>query len=56
VTSVPVCLSVCVCLSAIIYSKLQVRSSPHFFCIFPKAVARPFAGVEVIRYVLPVYG
>ena len=32
-----VCLSVCVCLSAIISSELHVRSSPTFLCMLPMA-------------------
>ena len=34
------CLSVCVCLSAIISLELHVRSSPNFVCMLSTAVAR----------------
>ena len=46
--------SVCVCLSAIIFSELHVRSSPIFFCVLPMAVAQSSSGGVMIRYVLPV--
>ena len=57
-----VCLSVCVCLSAVVSSELHVRSSPNFICALPVAVARSssavtsnttdlklFQGLEVVR-------
>ena len=49
-----VCLSVCVCLSAIISSELHLRSSPNFLCMLLMAVARSFSGGVLIRYVFPV--
>ena len=52
--SVSVCLSVCVCLSAIISSELHVRSSPNFLCMLPMAVARSSSSDAAMRYVLPV--
>jgi len=52
--SLSVCLSVCVCLSAIISSELHVRSSLNFVCVLPVAMARSSSGGVVIRYVLPV--
>jgi len=55
VMSVSVCLCVWVCLSAITFSELHVRSS-NILCMLPMAVARSFSGGVAIRYVLPVYG
>jgi len=49
-----VCLSVCVCLSAIISSELHVRSSPKFLRMLPVAVARSCSLGVVISHVLPV--
>jgi len=49
-----VCLSVCVCLSAIISSALHDRASPTFLCMLPVAVARSSFGGVVMRYILPV--
>ena len=49
-----VCLSVCVCLTAIISSELHVRSSPNVLCMLPMAAAQTSSGGVVIRYVLPV--
>ena len=49
-----VCLCVRVCLSAIIFSQLHVRSSASFLCMLRMAVARSSSGGVVIRYVLPV--
>jgi len=49
-----VCLSVCVCLSAIISSELHVRSSPNVLCMLPMAGVRSSSGGVVIRYVFPV--
>jgi len=46
--------SVCVCLSAIIYSELHLLYSPNSLCMLPVAVARSSSGGVVIRYVLPV--
>jgi len=37
-----VCVSVCVCLFAIISSELHGRSSPNVLCMLPMAVARSF--------------
>ena len=54
--SVSVCVSVCVCLSAIMSSELHVRSSPFCLCMLPMAVARSSSGGVVICYVLPFYG
>jgi len=51
---VPVCLPVCVCLSAIMSSELYVRSSPKFLCMLPMAVTRSSSGDVVIRHVIPV--
>jgi len=49
-----VCLSVSVCLSTIISSKLHVRSSPKFVCMLPVAVAWSSSGAVVICYVFLV--
>jgi len=55
VMSMYVCVSACVCLSAIISSELHVRSSPKFSCMLPIAVhARSSSGGVVIRYVLSI--
>jgi len=54
VMRVSVCL--CVCLSAIIPSELNVRSSSNLLRLLPAAVVRSSSGDEVIRYLLPVYG
>ena len=50
------CVLVCVfvCLSAIIFSELHVRSSPIFLSMFLIAVARSSSGGVVMSYVLPV--
>ena len=50
--SVSVCLSVC--LSAIIFSKHHVRSSPNFLRMLPMGVARSSSGGVVICYEIPV--
>ena len=52
--SIVMCMSVCVCLSAIISSKLRIQSSPKFLCMLPVAMARSFYGGVVICYVLLV--
>ena len=49
-----VCLSVCVCLSAIVSSELYFRSSPNFSCVLSFAVARPCSGGVVVRHVFMV--
>jgi len=49
-----VCLSVCVCLSAVKSSEIHVRSSPTFLCMIPMAVVRSSSGGVVIRYIVPV--
>jgi len=49
-----VCLSVFVCLFAIISPELHVRSSPNLLRMLPMAVARSSSGGVVICYVLPV--
>ena len=49
-----VCLCMCVCLSAIISSELQVRSSPNLLCMLPMTVAWSSSSGKVICYVLPV--
>ena len=54
--SVSVCLSLCVCLSAIISSDLYVQFSPIFLCMLPMAVAQSSYDGIVIRYVLLVFG
>jgi len=53
VMSVFVCVCV-VCLSAIIYSELHVRSSLVFLCMLPMTVVRSTFGGVVTRYVLSV--
>jgi len=52
VMSISLCL--CVCLSEIISSELQVQSSPNFLCMLAMAVAQSSCGDIVIRYVFPV--
>ena len=52
--SVFVCLSVCVCLSAIISSELHVLSSCKFLRMLPMAVVWSSSGGVVISYVFPV--
>ena len=47
------CLSVCVCLSAIISSELH-SDLRHFFCLLAMAVALSYSGGVVIRYLFPV--
>ena len=49
-----VCLSVCVCLPAIISLESLDRSSRIFLCRSPVAVVRYSSGGVAIRYVLPV--
>ena len=48
-----VCLCACVCLSAIIFSELCVRSIPNFFCMLSMAMSMSSSGDVVICYILP---
>ena len=50
-----VCLSVCICLTARIFLKPHLRSSPIFSCLLPMVVARSSCAGIAIRYVLSVY-
>jgi len=50
----PVCVSVGVCLSAIISPKLHVRSSLNFLCMLAMTVARSSSDGVLMCYVFPV--
>ena len=49
------CVSVCVCLTAIICPEVHFWFSPHFLCLLSMAVARSSTGGIVICYTFPVW-